>query len=145
MITYERQVQFHEIDAAGFVFFPHFATWAHEAMEKLFSALPGGYQGLVIGRRIGLPAVHLEADFRSPLRYGDVALIDASVVRVGTRSISLRYRVRRAGDGASCAELLHTVVTTDLEQARSCAMPDDVRQVAESHVESRSEPRAARA
>lgn len=135
MLLHEHRVHFHEVDAAGFVFFPHFWTWAHEAMEKLFEPLDGGYRALIVDRRVGLPAVHLEADFRVPLRYGDVARIEARVVRVGQRSLTLGYRVRRGADDVVAAELRHTVVSTDLGRAESCAMPDDVRRVAEAHLD----------
>lgn len=135
MFIYERAVAFHEVDAAGLVFFPHFLTYAHEAMDRLFAPLDGGYLALVTARRVGLPAVHVECDFVSPLAYGDVVRIETSVRRVGNRSLELRYRFVRARDGERAAELLHTVVTTDLERLESCPMPEDVRRVALAHLE----------
>ena len=135
MIAYERAVHFHEVDAAGLVFFPHFLTYAHEAMERLFASLDGGYVGLVQGRRIGLPAVRVDCEFVAPLRYGDTARIETSIARLGGRSMVLRYRFVRVIDNARAAELEHTVVTTDLDRMQSCPMPDDVRRVAEQHVE----------
>ncbi len=135
MNSTERAVAFHEVDAAGLVFFPHFLTYAHEAMERLFGGLDGGYVALVTTRRIGLPAVHVECDFVAPLTYGDVARIETSVAKLGNRSMVLRYRVLRASDGRASAEIRHTVVATDLDRLESCAMPDDVRAIAEQHLE----------
>ena len=135
MITYRRQVHFHEVDAAGLVFFPHFLTWAHEAMEQLFATLGGGYSGLIGVRRIGLPAVRVESEFSAPVRFGDTVAVEASVARLGNRSLELRYRFLRESDGVLAAEVRHTVVSTDLTQVKSTEMPKDVRAVAETHLE----------
>jgi 4-hydroxybenzoyl-CoA thioesterase len=135
VIAYERTVRFHEVDPAGLLFFPHFMTYAHEAMEQLFAGLPGGYVGLVNGRRIGLPAVAVHADFRAPLGYGDATTVETTVLRLGNRSLTLRYVFVRASDRVLCAELRHTVVSTDLGNMKSCPMPDDVREVAQRHLD----------
>jgi len=135
VFAYERPIRFHEVDAAGIVFFPHFLTMAHEAMESLFSPLDGGYSHLVTGRRIGLPAVALHSDFRAPLRYGDTTLVETSVLRLGNRSLTLRYLFVRKHDRVLSAEIRHTVVSTDLVHLESCPMPDDVRRVAASHLD----------
>jgi 4-hydroxybenzoyl-CoA thioesterase len=135
MITYPRQVHFHEVDAAGLVFFPHFLTWAHEAMEQLFAGLDGGYAGLITARRIGLPAVRVDSQFFSPVLFGEHVEIETTVARLGTRSMDLRYRFRRRSDGVVAAEVRHTVVSTDLVRVVSTDMPADVRAVAEQHLE----------
>ncbi len=134
MFVYRRPVRFHEIDAAGFVFFPTFLVWAHEAMELCFAPLEGGYRGLIVERKVGLPAVRLETEFLSPLRYGDVARIELAVRRIGTRSLTLGYAFFRGETAQLTARLEHTVVTTDLTTAKSCDMPEDVRHVAQLHV-----------
>lgn len=135
MIVYERPIRFEEVDAAGLVFFARFAGYAHEAMEHLFAQLEGGYAALILARRIGLPAVRLESSFAAPVRYGEVLRIETSVTRLGNRSATLRYRMIRAHDGVLAAELLHTVVTTDLQVIASCPMPDDVRAALAAHLE----------
>ncbi len=134
MIALRRQVRFEEVDAAGLMFFAHFAAYAHEAMERLFDAVDGGYVALITRRRIGFPAVTLSAEFTAPLRYGDVAVVHASVVRLGTKSAQLGYRFERETDGAACALLTHTVVATDLGALKSCPMPADVRAALEAHL-----------
>ncbi|EYF01570.1 acyl-CoA thioesterase [Chondromyces apiculatus] len=135
MFVYRRMVRFEEVDAAGLVFFARFVGYAHEAMEQLFAPVEGGYAGLILARRVGLPAVRVEADHPAPVRYGDTLRIETTVARLGTRSATLRYRMFRASDEVLAAEIRHTVVTTDLEKLVSCAMPADVRAVLESHVE----------
>ena len=127
MTRYERPVRFEDVDAAQIVFFPRFFSYCHEAMEALFTPLDGGYVRLIKERRIGLPAVHVEADFKAPLTYGDVARIDVTVPHVGTTSCTLAYRVMRAKDDTLVATVKHVCVVSDLRALTKIAIPDDVR------------------
>jgi 4-hydroxybenzoyl-CoA thioesterase len=133
VVTYERAVRFEEVDAARIVFFARFLEYAHEAMEHFFSALDGGYVRLITERRIGLPAVHVECDFSSPLRYGDVMLVRVTAPRIGTTSATLRYEFSRKADGARVAEIEHVVVATDLTTLTKIPLPEDVRATLAAH------------
>ena len=127
MVVFERPIKFEDVDAAGIVFFARFVAYAHEAMEHFFGALEGGYPKLIMERRVGLPAVHLDVSFKAPARYGDVLRIETTVDRVGNRSAVLRYRMFDASTGALTAEIAHTVVISDLRTITSCEMPGDLR------------------
>ncbi len=127
MITYERPVRFEDTDAAGLVFFGRFFGYAHEAMEALFSGLIGGYAHLIIDRKIGFPAVHVDADFKSPLRYGDTARISVDVTKIGNKSTTLRFTFARASDSKHVATVTHTCAVSDLVQLHAIPIPDDVR------------------
>ena len=135
MILFERPIKFEEVDAANIVFFARFVNYAHEAMEHFFGGLDGGYARLIVERKIGLPAVHVEMSFASPLRYGDALRIETSVKKIGNRSIVLHYRMFNAATGALSADVTHTVVTTDLRALKSCEMPDDMRALLLQHME----------
>lgn len=143
MVILDRPIKFEEVDAAGIVFFAHFMRYAHEAMEAFFSPLQGGYAGLIVTRRIGLPSVRAEVDFVSPLRYGEALRIETSVTRIGRRSATLRYQMFRAHDEVLSADLWQTIVTTDLETLTSCPMPDDVRGLLSAHLEFEPPPSSA--
>ncbi len=133
MIVHERAVRFEEVDAAGILFFARYLTLCHDAMERFFDALPGGYVGLIVGRRIGFPAVHVEGDFTAPLRYGDTARIEVSVARVGETSCTFRYAITRASDGAAAAKIEHVTVSTALDTMQKVPLPADVRALLEAH------------
>lgn len=134
LITLRRAVKFEDVDVARVVFFARFLAYAHEAMEHFFDAADGHYAGMVMDRGIGFPAVKAEIAYHAPLRYGDVVEIDTTTVRVGGRSATLRYRFRRQ-DGVLAAEVLHTVVVSDLGPLKSIEMPADIRAVLEAHLE----------
>ncbi len=135
VIRYERPVRFEDVDAAQIVFFARFFSYCHEAMESLFAPLDGGYVRLIIGRKIGLPAVHVEADFKTPLCYGDVARIDVTVPHVGTTSCTLVYDIYRASDGARAATIRHVCVVTDLGTLTKIPIPEDMRAVLTAHAQ----------
>ena len=132
-VVYRRAVRFEEVDAAGIAFFARFFNWCHEAMERFFDGVPGGYVDLITRRRIGFPAVHLTADWKTPLRYGDVANIETAVAKLGTTSATLRYVLTRESDGAHVATLEHVTVAPDLDTMPKLPLPDDCRALLELH------------
>lgn len=133
MIDYERPVRFEEVDAAGIVFFGRFASYCHDAMERFFEALPGGYAALIVDRKIGFPAVHTTSDFKAPLRYGDIARITGNVTKLGTTSCHFAFSITRAKDGVDVATMTHVHVCTNLATMTKLALPLDVRVVLTGH------------
>ena len=125
--VFDRPVRFDEVDAARILFFARFFNYAHDAMEAFFGQLPGGYVRLINERKIGLPAVHVESDFISPLRFGDVARIEVNTVRVGRSSCAFRHTMSRKDDGARVAVVLHVCAAVELETMRAIPLPDDMR------------------
>lgn len=137
MIVYERKVRFEEVDAARILFFARFLNIAHEAMEHFFDGLEGGYSALITKREIGLPAVDVHMSFKSPVRYGDTLAVRTSAARIGKRSAVVRYELMNAEDSRLCAEVLHTVVSTNLVTLSSIDLPSDIRAILEQHLELR--------
>ncbi|HZU85443.1 MAG TPA: thioesterase family protein [Polyangiaceae bacterium] len=130
------RVRFAEVDAAGLAYFAHFFGWCHDAMAAMLADLEGGYRALVVDRKLGLPAVHVEADFSAPLRFGDEVRIATHVERVGRSSCTLRFELTRAVDGRppdAIATLRHVVALTDLHALRATPLPADVRALLEAH------------
>ena len=133
--VYDRPVRFEDVDAANIVFFGRFFGYCHEAMETLFEReLEGGYVNLITKRRIGFPAVHVECDFKHPLRYGDVARIATTLERIGNKSCTFRYAITRASDGESIASIRHVCAVSDLTALKAIAIPVDVRAAMERHL-----------
>ncbi len=134
MFRYERPVRFPEVDAARMLFFGRFCDYCHDAVEALFDGIDGGYPHLTMVRDVGVPTVHIEFDFRSPLRYGDIAVIELEVLRIGDRSITFRHTLRRKADGEVCAVARHVVVTAKISRLETVPVPEDVRAVLERHL-----------
>ncbi len=128
-------VRFADVDHAGIVYYPRFFDYFHAAFEEFFRRRMGArpYVDLLDRRRIGLPAVRSECDFRLPLRFGDQVRVDMSIDRLGHKSIDFRYRLYRVdeegagGESALCAEGRVVCVVTDLAHFRGLAIPEDLR------------------
>jgi 1,4-dihydroxy-2-naphthoyl-CoA hydrolase len=120
----ERRIQLHEIDAAGVVFFAAYFTIAHQAYEQALLSSGFDLAVLLAAGRHALPMVHAEADYRAPLRYGDVAVISVTCSRIGDRSFTMEYDLR--GLGPTVAHLRHIHACVDIPSGRSTALPGEL-------------------
>ncbi|MBI4511189.1 MAG: acyl-CoA thioesterase [Deltaproteobacteria bacterium] len=129
---YVQTVRFGDIDHAGIVFYPRFFNYCHIAFEELFGQ--GEYCRVLDERRIGFPAVHVECDFQRPLRFGDRVAVDVQLVRMGGRSLTLRYVLSKEGDpsGATCAEAKITCAIVNLDTFQSVPLPEGLRRLFEA-------------
>lgn len=123
-----------DCDPAGIVYFPRFFDMFHQAMEGWFSAGLGvPYDQVIVGRKIGFPSVHTEADFTRPCQFGERIGIELRVGKVGRSSVELLYRIVGADDPADERGRGRTVcVVMDLDPGssgfrRSVPLPDDLR------------------
>ena len=87
-------VRFGDCDPAGIVYFPRFFDFFHQAMETWFPEHLGfRYDEFVRDRKLGFPAVHSEADFKRPCKFGDAIEIHQRVTKLGRTSICFAYEV----------------------------------------------------
>lgn len=122
-------VRFGDIDPAGVVYYPRILHYCHTAMEDFFSRQVGlPYPRLIAEHKIGFPAVHLEVDFRRPLRYGDDVEIEVAISRLGNTSVDWRYDLHRGADDSLAAEIKVVTACLDFERFRACAMPAWLRE-----------------
>jgi 4-hydroxybenzoyl-CoA thioesterase len=122
------KVRFGEIDRAGIVYYPRFFHYFHIAFEEFFADCVGvPYHVLIDEKRIGFPAVHVECDYRSPLKFGDRLEVRISVEKVGGSSVTFRYRVWNQGAARLAAEARITVVCVDMDDFRPMPVPEPYR------------------
>jgi 4-hydroxybenzoyl-CoA thioesterase len=126
----ERLIRFSDCDPAGIVFYPQYFVMFNGLMEDWFDGpLDIGFRKLVMDRRIGLPTVRLEADFKAVSRFGDSVMLSLDVERIGQRSLTLALSC--TGTGASSGELRmqvrQVIVTTSLETHQAIDIPADLR------------------
>jgi len=123
-----RLIRFSDCDPAGIVFYPQFFVMLNGLVEDWVNEGLGlSYHGLVAVRRIGLPTVKLEADFRAVSRMGDQVTLGLTVQRLGSRSMTLLVRCFEPATGELRMQMQQVLVTTSLETHRAVAIPDDMR------------------
>ena len=120
------QVRFGHVDPAGIVYFPRIYDYVHDVFEELWEKHVGQrYYHLLLERRIGFPLVHSEADFRSPLRFGDRPVVCVTRFRLGRSSLGLRYRFLLADE--VCVDARQVTSCVDLESMRPIEIPPEFR------------------
>lgn len=124
--TVEIPVRFQHTDPAGMVFYPRYFEMINQVVEDWFAeALGLDFRSLHGARGLGVPTVHLEADFLAPSHLGDRLVFALEVMKLGRSSFTLVI-------GARCGQeerLRATAVlaTMDLAEHRARPIPDDLR------------------
>jgi YbgC/YbaW family acyl-CoA thioester hydrolase len=126
-------VRFGEVDAAGIVYYPNFFDYYHRAFEEFFAASAQiAYDRLMREERLGFPAVHVESDFKVPLRHGDVFDVEMEIQRIGRSSFTSGYRIRRGG--VLCATASIVTAAINLDTMNSVPLPDKYRVALERYL-----------
>ena len=129
----ERMIRFSDCDPAGIVFYPQYFVMFNGLVEDwVEEGLGVGFRRLLMERRIGLPTVRLEADFRAVSRMGDRVLLSLQVQRLGSKSIRLSSQCTSAADGELRMQMRQVLVTTSLESHQAIEVPADLRAAIEA-------------
>lgn len=124
--TRSRPIRFSDCDPAGIVFFPQYFVMFNALVEDWVNEGLGlDYAELLGPRRIGLPTVALQTDFRAISRHGDQVELDLRLARIGSRSLELALSCRSGAEIRVSAR--QTLVTTSLYSHRAIALPQDLR------------------
>ena len=128
--TTEVKVRWGDVDWAGIVFYPRFYEWYDLACESLFDSLglpwPQAFPRYEI---VGVPIVESGARFLSPVRYGDVLRVRATVAWVKDKTFRMEYDLS-VGDRA-CASGFEVRAwvrrpATPGERLQAVPIPDEV-------------------
>jgi 4-hydroxybenzoyl-CoA thioesterase len=123
------EVRFGDIDHAGIVYYPQFFIYFHEAFEDFFNHNGFAYHRLLDQRKVGFPTVHIETDYKAPLRYGDSLDIELTVPKLSKRSAIFCYRGFRHQDGKVAVVANITCACVDLSHFKAIDVPDDLKQL----------------
>jgi len=127
------KVRFGDIDHAGIVYYPRFLHYFHVALEEFFTEVVAvEYHTVINEHRLGLPSVHLQIDFRTPLRFGDEVDVEVRGLELGTTSVTWRYAVWKA-DGALAAEATIVTVALDMDRFQKRPLPAWLRESFEGY------------
>ena len=126
-------IRFGHEDHAGLVYFPRFLHFFHCAFEDFFAAQGRPYKQVLDDDGLGWPTVHVEVDYKSPLRFGDRFDIDVWVHELGHKSATFAYRGSCAGRLVADARI--TVACVDLRVFEAIPIPPRYRRMFEAHAE----------
>lgn len=122
----QMRVRFGHSDPARIVYYPRFFEWFHDIFESMFEDVFGlHYAAVLKERRVGFPAVQVACEFKKPATFGELVDLEVFLSRLGERSATFEYRVRRDGELLVTASV--KVAAMDLDQFVSTAIPNDIR------------------
>lgn len=126
--TCERYIRFADIDAAGWLYYPRFIEFCHNAFEDWINAqAPVHYREMINEQRWGFPAVAVSGEYLSPLKHGDTAVITLKILHLGNSSLKTRFEFVRKHDQLVSFKGEITTVCVDLRQGRSMPIPEVMR------------------
>jgi 4-hydroxybenzoyl-CoA thioesterase len=127
-------VRFEDVDFARVVYFPRLFGYCHNVFEDFFAKELGQtYSQVLTDRKVGFPSVHAEADFRAPLRFGDVCRVVMETVKVSSRSITSRYQLYRGETDLLCARVEIVTAGIKMDDFTPTDIPEDVKEVFRKH------------
>lgn len=130
----EHRIRFSECDPAGIVFYPQYFVMFNDLMEAWIDSMtPEGFHNMIASKRVGMPSVHIEAEFKSISRMGDDVVMSLGVERIGNSSLKLLLRCI-GKDGVLRMQVRQTVVTTSLETHLGIPIPDFLRSPMQEYV-----------
>ncbi len=132
-----QKIRFDDVDGAGIVYYPQFFHLCHGAFEDFFdTAAPISYPTLVKEKRLGFPTVRIESEFKAPLTYGDVAVVELTVRNIGRSSVVIGYDIRRKRDGVLSFHADITTVLVDLDTLKPVEIDPELRGIFEKFLSS---------
>ncbi len=129
----KQRIGFAHTDPAGVVFYPRYLDMFNNLIEDWFAQDIGqDIRTLVHDRRIGIPAVRIECDFRRPTRLGDLLELQLSVKAMSESS--LRLIIDGSVDGAPTVSALVTLAFVSMDSFETVAAPPDIRESIERYL-----------
>lgn len=127
-----QKVRFGDVDKAGIAYYPRIFNMCHVAFEELWDRFMGrSYDRLILEDRIGMPLVHVNADFISPMQYGAEIAIRVSVIRIGAKSLEFQFDFFNAPDRKQLARINITNAMVNMDSFRSVEIPAQYRSLFE--------------
>lgn len=126
MFSTDIRVRLPETDAFGIVFHGYFYTYFDVARMDYLRNL-GVIDTISPSRGATNTIVHASADFRSPARFDDVLVVEATIPRFGTTSFEFRFRVTHKAENRLVAEGRTVHVVLDPATWRPVPVPRDFR------------------
>ena len=126
--TKRYRYRFGDIDDAGIAYYPSFFHYFHCAFEDWWSdALQARYSEVMHDEKFGLPVVHVESDFRVPVRYGDEPDIHLGITRLGNASVRFGYWMTKGEDPTALCRAEITTAGIHRDSLKTQVIPDKWR------------------
>lgn len=125
------EVMFSDTDASGIGHFVHQLRLFERAEYGLMEAIDHSLPVLFSETSLAVPRVHLEVDYRSPLRYGNRLELKAGISRIGGTSYTIAIEVFNLTTGRVAMTGNIVVVIIDKTTQRPVTIEEGLRKALE--------------
>ncbi|MGC8573435.1 MAG: acyl-CoA thioesterase [Caldisphaera sp.] len=120
------RVYWSETDAAIMMHFSNFFRVCERTEEDFFASLNISQKGEV-GKRLLMPRVHAECDYKNPLRPGDLYSVNITEILLGKSSIRYTYEIYNESSNQLSAICKIVAVVYDEINNKSMEIPQELR------------------
>lgn len=118
--AFTKKVPFADTDMAGIVHFSRILGYVEEAEHAAMSRLGAP----VIDSDGGFPKVHVDCDYKRPLKFNDSVSIELGLIRVGSSSLTWKFSIKVGNRLAAEGSMVTVYVSSD---GTPCKIPDAIR------------------
>ena len=94
----KRQIEFSDVDLAGFVHFSRFLIFMESAEHQFLRSLGTSVHTRVDGKDIGWPRLKVTCEYFSPAHFEDVLDVHLVVLKKGKKSMTYQITFKRGED-----------------------------------------------
>ncbi len=121
-------------DVLGHLTTRHYLAMFDDASYHLFSSIFGWPGATTSDGKLGWVDVRQILDYMDEVKAGETLEVTAGVLKLGSKSITVRYTMTNRIKNETAAMLDSISVFFDLENRESLVIPDDLRAQAEEHM-----------
>jgi 4-hydroxybenzoyl-CoA thioesterase len=120
-----KPMRFGDCDLTGIAYHPAYFSMLVDVNEAMFASFGITWKEIMFERRIGLPSVSMNIEFKRPAMYGDVLDFAVHVRAIGRSSLDLETVVTVTD--YVIWTIKQRIVATSLDNHKSNPWPDDIR------------------
>lgn len=120
-----KPMRFGDCDLTGIAYHPAYFSMLVDVNQAMFASIGITWEELMFERKLGMPVLKMDVEFKRPAKFGDVLDFAMHVRRIGNSSMNLETVA--TVDGAEIWTIRQTIVMTSTEDHKSRPWPDDVR------------------
>ena len=123
--TQSKPLRFGDCDLTGIAYHPAYFSMLVDVNEAMFASFGVTWEELMYDRKMGLPTVTMNVEFKRPSTYGDVLDFAVHVRNIGRASLDLETIVTVRDE--VIWTIKQRIVATSTLDHKSHPWPDDVR------------------
>ncbi len=139
LYTLKSRVYWSETDAAGIAHFTSFLRYCEKTEEEYILTRLGLNE---TGNKLPIvfPRVHIECDYKNPLRVHDRYRVDLLTIKIGNKSITWKYKITNETQQKTSAECTIITVAFDPQKWTPIPVPETLRKALQPQTQNNKNP-----